>query len=81
MSATEKTLSLTGTQIDNVLSNAVLKTSQSLTSAEKAQVRTNIGVADLVPNVTATDNGKFLRVVNGKWTAVDISVYNGETIG
>lgn len=81
MSATEKTLSLTGTQIDNVLSNAILKTSQSLTSAEKAQVRTNIGVADLVPNVTTTDNGKFLRVVNGKWTAVDLAVYNGETIG
>jgi len=26
------------------------------------------------------DNGKILRVVNGKWTADTLAVYNGEVI-
>ena len=30
-----------------------------------------------VPSVTTTDNGKFLRVVNGAWEAVDIANANG----
>ena len=30
-----------------------------------------------VPSVTASDNGKFLRVVNGAWVAVSISDANG----
>ena len=30
-----------------------------------------------VPTVTTADNGKFLRVVNGAWTAVSISDANG----
>ena len=30
-----------------------------------------------VPAVTTSDNGKFLRVVNGKWTAVKIANANG----
>ena len=30
-----------------------------------------------VPTVTASDNGKFLRVVNGAWTAVAIADANG----
>ena len=30
-----------------------------------------------VPAVTATDNGKFLRVVNGAWAAVEIANANG----
>ena len=30
-----------------------------------------------VPVVTASDNGKFLRVVNGKWAAVEIANANG----
>nr|DAE69064.1 MAG TPA: hypothetical protein [Caudoviricetes sp.] len=30
-----------------------------------------------VPSVTASDNGKFLRVVNGAWTAVEIANANG----
>jgi hypothetical protein len=31
-----------------------------------------------VPNVTTEDNGKFLRVVNGQWTAVFVE--NAEDI-
>lgn len=30
-----------------------------------------------VPSVTTSDNGKFLRVVNGAWAAVSISDANG----
>ena len=30
-----------------------------------------------LPAVTASDNGKFLRVVNGAWAAVDIANANG----
>lgn len=30
-----------------------------------------------LPTVTASDNGKFLRVVNGAWAASDISDANG----
>ena len=30
-----------------------------------------------VPDVTTSDNGKFLRVVNGAWAAVSISDANG----
>ena len=30
-----------------------------------------------VPAVTTTDNGKFLRVVNGSWAAVEIANANG----
>ena len=30
-----------------------------------------------LPAVTATDNGKFLRVVNGAWAAVEIANANG----
>ena len=30
-----------------------------------------------VPSVTAADNGKFLRVVNGAWAAAEISSANG----
>lgn len=30
-----------------------------------------------LPNVTTTDNGKFLRVVNGAWAAAEIANANG----
>ena len=30
-----------------------------------------------LPNVTTTDNGKFLRVVNGTWTAATVDNASG----
>lgn len=33
--------------------------------------------AGVLPSVSASDNGKFLRVVNGAWAAVSISNANG----
>lgn len=32
-----------------------------------------------LPSVTSTDNGKFLRVVNGAWAASTVPIYNGQT--
>ena len=33
---------------------------------------------NVLPTVTVEDNGKFLRVVDGAWSVVTISSYNGE---
>ena len=35
------------------------------------------GITGLLPTITESDNGKFLRVVNGKWAAVEIANANG----
>jgi hypothetical protein len=32
-----------------------------------------------IPTVKAEDDGKFLRVVGGKWAAVSLGTYGGET--
>ena len=42
-------------------------------------VNGNTGVVTVseIPSVTASDNGKFLRVVNGAWAAVSISDASG----
>lgn len=31
-----------------------------------------------IPPVDAEDNGKFLRVVNGKWAKASVKTYKGE---
>jgi hypothetical protein len=46
-------------------SHPVLCTEQDLTKEQQAQVRENIGIAQIIPETTADDNGKFMRVVNG----------------
>ena len=43
-----------------------------VTAEEKA-----VWNAGVLPSVSASDNGKFLRVVNGAWAAVSISNANG----
>ena len=35
------------------------------------------GLSGLLPTVTASDNGKFLRVVNGAWSAATVENANG----
>ena len=54
------------------------------TSLDKADTAVNsvngkTGAVEVreVPSVTASDNGKFLRVVSGAWTAVEIENANG----
>jgi hypothetical protein len=34
-----------------------------------------------LPDVTSSDNGKFLQVVNGEWAAASLTVYNGALRG
>lgn len=77
--ATEYKLSHTAEEIDTILSSAVLKGVQNLSDAEQTQIKTNIGVVEM-PKVTTDDDGKILRVINGKWTAVSLEVYQGEVI-
>lgn len=50
-----------------------------LTEAPVTSVNEKTGAVKVreVPSVTASDNGKFLRVVNGAWTAVEIANANG----
>ena len=53
-------------------------TDQELTEEQKTQARKNIDAISfddalkVLPSVTASDNGKFLRVVNGSWAAATI---------
>ena len=46
-----------------------------------AQIKSDIGLGNVdnvkLPAVTASDNGKFLRVVSGAWAAVEIANANG----
>ena len=46
-----------------------------------AQIKSDIGLGNVdnvkLPSVTTADNGKFLRVVNGAWAAVEIANANG----
>ena len=50
-----------------------------LTEAPVTSVNGKTGAVTVreVPSVTASDNGKFLRVVSGAWAAVEIANANG----
>lgn len=50
-----------------------------LTEASVTSVNGKTGAVKVreVPSVTASDNGKFLRVVSGAWAAVEIANANG----
>ena len=55
-----------------------IKPASGITKTDLADdVQTSLAKADEVPSVTASDNGKFLRVVSGAWTAVEIENANG----
>lgn len=47
------------------------------TTSYDGSVSVNVKIPEGVPSVTAADNGKFLRVVNGAWAAVEIANANG----
>ena len=50
---------------------------QTITPVTSVNGGTGVVTIREVPAVTTTDNGKFLRVVNGAWAAVAIANANG----
>ena len=55
-----------------------IKIGDTMTSYDGSKMKT-VEIPKGVPSVTTADNGKFLRVVNGEWTAVEIANANGGT--
>jgi hypothetical protein len=55
------------------------KAENALQTAPVTSVNGKTGAVTVreVPSVTASDNGKFLRVVSGAWAAVEIANANG----
>ena len=73
-----------GSMIDNSVSNPLNITGATvgqiakITAVDESGKPTSWEAVDgEVPSVTASDNGKFLRVVSGAWTAVEIANANG----
>lgn len=55
-----------------------VKVGSTTTTYDGSSAKTvEIADGDLLPAVTAADNGKFLRVVSGAWAAAEISSANG----
>lgn len=48
-------------------------------STDAAYIKNKPTIPAGLPPVTASDNGKFLRVVNGVWAAATVPIYNGGT--
>ena len=53
-----------------------IKIGDTTTSYDGSAAKT-VEIPEGVPSVTASDNGKFLRVANGAWAAVEIANANG----
>lgn len=53
-----------------------IKIGDTTTSYDGIAAKT-VEIPEGVPSVTTADNGKFLRVVNGEWAAVEIANANG----
>ena len=73
-----------GSMIDNSVSNPLNITGATVGQIAKITAVDESGnptaweaVDGEVPSVTVSDNGKFLRVVSGAWTAVEIENANG----
>lgn len=66
---------LSATDVSAIPSTLPGTVDQVLTKTADGQEWKN--AAKELPNVTTADNGKFLRVVNGSWTAVAIANANG----
>lgn len=68
-------VSLTATDVSAIPSTLTGTAGQVLTKTADGQEWKD--AAKELPNVTTSDNGKFLRVVNGAWAAVEIPNANG----
>ena len=69
------TVSLTASDVDAIPSTLTGTVGQVLTKTVDGQEWKD--AAKELPAVTASDNGKFLRVVSGAWAAVEIANANG----
>ena len=74
--------SVTSTELgylDGVTSNVQTQLNKKLEKAPVTSVNSKTGAVTVheVPAVTTSDNGKFLRVVNGAWAAVAIADASG----
>lgn len=56
------------------------KAETALQTAPVISVNGKTGAVEIgeLPSVTLSDNGKFLRVVNGAWAAAEVADANGE---
>lgn len=50
---------------------SIVTATGQMTAEQKAQTRGNLAIMD-VPVVSASDNGKFMRVISGVWTAATV---------
>ena len=57
--------------------NALNITIGGTTTSYDGSAAKTVEIPKEVPSVTTADNGKFLRVVNGAWAAVEVSNANG----
>ena len=65
---------ITDAKIEN---GTITLSNQTITPVTSVNGKTGAVTVHEVPDVTTTDNGKFLRVVNGAWEAVAIADANG----
>lgn len=70
-SGSDISLGLTGAAVGQIAKITAVDASGTPTAWEP------VDIPDGVPSVTASDNGKFLRVVNGAWEAATINDANG----
>lgn len=68
-------VNLLATDVSAIPSTLPGTVGQVLTKTADGQEWKNL--AKELPNVTTADNGKFLRVMSGKWAAVEIANANG----
>ena len=57
--------------------NALNITIDGTTTSYDGSAAKTVEIPERVPSVTTADNGKFLRVANGAWAAVEIANANG----
>lgn len=76
---TKPTGGIPKSDLSSSVQSSLEKAETALQTAPVTSVNGKTGAVTVreVPSVTASDNGKFLRVVSGAWAAVEIANANG----
>lgn len=76
---TKPTGGIPKSDLSSSVQSSLAKAETALQTAPVTSVNGKTGAVTVreVPSVTASDNGKFLRVVSGAWAAVEIANANG----